>query len=170
MIPNLKNKDSNTAGTAGAHVGDTTSPKKSTTPSKRASIDTQVLEANEQSSCLSRTVEEILGAHPMSDDNFWGDTNPSDVSIDTMNSKEIMAGSHITEQHTHKYQGPVLSELLNVAPNKPQAYDLPQNHQLDFLNKLKDLNILSKMDIVTNNVTNTPATNFLSQENQEQFN
>ena len=37
-------------------------------------------------------------------DDFWGDTNPSDVFIVTMNSAEMMAGSHITELHIHKYK------------------------------------------------------------------
>ena len=40
-------------------------------------------------------VDEILGAHPVNDD-FWDNTNPTDVSIDTVNSEEKMAGSHIT--------------------------------------------------------------------------
>ena len=87
-----------------------------------------------------------------------------------MNSKEIIVGSHNTKQHTHKYQGFVPPELLNVTPNKPQAYDLPQNYQLDSPNKFKDLNISSKMDNVTNNVTNTPITDVLSQENQDYYN
>ena len=65
-------------------------------------------------------------------------------------------GSHITEEYTYKYQGPVPPELLNVAPNKPQTYDSPQNYKLDSPNKFNDLNILSK----TNNVTHTIGTNF----------
>ena len=39
----------------------------------------------------------------MDNDDYWGGTNPGDISIDTANSKEMMAGSHITEQHMHKY-------------------------------------------------------------------
>ena len=46
-------------------------------------------------------VEEILGAHDI-DDTFWENTNPTDVSIDTVNSEEQMAGSHITKFHTPK--------------------------------------------------------------------
>ena len=95
-------------------------------------------------SCLSRTVEEILGAHPMNDDGCWGGTNPGDVSIDTENSKEVMTGSHITELHTHKCEEAVPSELLNVVQNEPQAYDLAQNYQLDCSNKSKDSDILSR--------------------------
>ena len=92
-----EDKDSNTGTTAGAHVGDTTPPEESTATSRGASIDAHVSETNEQLSRPSRTVEGILGAHPMSDDDFWGGTNPGAVSIDTTNSKEMMAGSHITE-------------------------------------------------------------------------
>ena len=85
----------------------------------------------------------------MSDDKFWGGTNPGDVSIDTVNSKTMMTGSHITELHTHKCEEPVPPKLLNVVPNEPQTYDLAQNYQLNSSNKSKDSNILSK----TNNVT-----------------
>ena len=102
----------------------------------------------------------------MNDDDFWGSTNPSDVSIGTTNSDEIMAESHITELHTHKCEEPVPPELLNVIPNEPQAYDLAQNYHLNFSNKFKDLNILSK----TNNVTHTKVINLSSQENQDYYN
>ena len=64
----------------------------------------------------------------MVDDDFWGDTNPNDVSIDTENSKEIIEGGIITEQHTFKVQEHIQPELLNMTPYKPQAYDSPQNH------------------------------------------
>ena len=93
----------------------------------------------------------------MSYDDFWDGTNPGDVSIDTENSREMMVESHIAEQHTHRYQGPVPPELSNVAPNKPQAYDSPQNYHLDSSNKFKDLNIFSK----TNNVTQSTVTDLL---------
>ena len=99
--PKPEFKDSNIGDTADAHVGDTTTTKKSNTPSRGASISAQIFETNEQLSRPSRTVKEILGAHPMNNDNFWGNTNPGDVSIDTRNSKEIMSGSHITDLHTH---------------------------------------------------------------------
>ena len=41
-------------------------------------------------------IEQILGAHPI-DDDFRDNTNPTDVSIDTVNSGKQMAGSHITK-------------------------------------------------------------------------
>ena len=65
-----------------------------------------------------------MGAHPMNDNIFWGNINPSDVSINTRNNKEMMAGSHITELHTNKYKEPVPSELPNKVPIVPKVYDL----------------------------------------------
>ena len=88
------------------------------------------------------------------------------MPIDTSNSKEIMAGSHITKLHTHKCEEPVPPELLNEVPNVSQACDLAQNYQLDSSNKSKDLNILSK----TNNVTPTKGIGLFSQENQDYYN
>ena len=57
-------------------------------------------ETNVQLSNSLRTVEEITGVYPIDDDDFWGSTNPTDVSIGTANSKEMMAGSLIIEFHT----------------------------------------------------------------------
>ena len=110
--PKSKDKDSNTRDTAGAHVGDTTTTEESTAPDGGASIGAHILETNVQSSRSSRTVEEILGAHPMNDDNFWGGTNLGDVSIDTTNSKGMMTGSHIMELNTHEYKESISPELL----------------------------------------------------------
>ena len=43
-----------------------------------------------------------MGAHDV-DDIFWeNNTNPSDVSIDTVNSEELMAESHIIKFHIFK--------------------------------------------------------------------
>ena len=155
-----EDKDSNTGGTAGAHVENTTTPEESATPNGGASVGAHNLETNEQLSRPSRTVEEILGSHPTSDDNFWGGTDPGDVSIDTDNSKEMIVGSHITELHSHKSEEPVPPELLNVVPNEPQTYDLAQNYHLDSWNKSRDSNILSK----TNNVRHIKGSNLLSQK------
>ena len=55
-----RDKDNNTTGTAGAHVGDVTTPKNSTAPSREVSIDIHVLEATEQPSRLTRSVEDLL--------------------------------------------------------------------------------------------------------------
>ena len=86
--PKSEDKDSNTGGTTGAHVEDTTTTEESIPPSRTPSIGGHVSETNVQSSNSLRTMEEILGAHPIDDDNLWGNTNPTDVSIDTVNSEQ----------------------------------------------------------------------------------
>ena len=108
-------------------------------------------------------MEEISGAHPMDDDEFLDITNPTDVSIDAVNSEEMMAGSHITEFRTHKYEEPVTNELLNKVTNVPEVYDAVQKWHLDPSNKSKNSNILSK----TSNVTHTNDINLVSQKNQD---
>ena len=102
----------------------------------------------------------------MNDDDFWGDTNLGDVSIDTTNSEEIMTGSHITNLHTDEYKESVPPELLNKVPNLPQACDSAQKYQLHSLDKSKDSNMLSK----TNNTTHAKGINLLGQENQDYYN
>ena len=44
-----------------------------------------------------------MAAYPV-DDTIWNRSNPSDVSIDTANSAEIIAGSHITEGSTYAFE------------------------------------------------------------------
>ena len=95
-----EDKDSNTGGTAGAHIEDTTTTEEYNAPSGAPSIGIHVSEINLQSSRSPRTIEEILGVHSMNDDDFWSNTNPADVSIDTVNSKEMMAASHIIKSYT----------------------------------------------------------------------
>ena len=68
--PKSEDKNSNTGDTAGVHVGDTTITEESTPPSGGPSIGAQILETNVQLSRLLCTMEEILGAHPMNDDDF----------------------------------------------------------------------------------------------------
>ena len=110
-------------------------------------------------------MEEILWADHMNYDDFWGNTNPSDVSIDTTNSKEMMVGSHITELHTHEYDEPVPPELLNKVLNLSEVCNAVQKCQLNPLDKSKDWNMLSK----TKYVTHTNGINLLSQENQDYY-
>ena len=116
-----EDKDSNTDSTAGAHVKDTTTTKKSTALKRAPSIGAHVSETNVQSSNSPGTVEEILREHPIDDDDFRGNTNPTDVSIDKVNSEEIMVESHITEFHTSKQEEPVTTELLNKVLNVPEV-------------------------------------------------
>ena len=111
-----EDKDSNTGGTTGAHVEDTTTNEDSTAPSGGASLRAHVLDTNQELYRPSRKVDDILGAHPI-DDNFWGNTNPIDVSIDTAIIEEMMTGSHIIKFHTHEHEEPVTTELLNKVSN-----------------------------------------------------
>ena len=83
-----------------------------TAPSGGASLGAHVSEISQATSRPSHMVEEILGAHPI-DNNFWENTNPADVSINTVNSEEQMVGSYITEFHTHKDEQPVIADLLS---------------------------------------------------------
>ena len=62
----------------------------------------------------------------MNNDDFRGGTNPSDMSTDRKNSKEMMAGSHVIELHTHTNEYPVPPELLNKVPNVPEVCDSAQ--------------------------------------------
>jgi len=108
----------------------------------------------------------------MNGDEFWDNTNPGDVSIDTANSKEMMTGSHITKQHTYEYQGPNRPEL-DVASREPKSHDLSRNYQLDSSKKSKYSNTLSNILLtnkITNNVTNTTDNEVLDQENQDYYN
>ena len=99
-----KPEDSNTttSGTAGAHIEGTT-PQDSTAPSEGASIGAHVSETSQRTFRLARSVEELLAAHPV-DDAIWSHTNPSDVSIDTVNSAKIIACSHFTEDSTYAFE------------------------------------------------------------------
>ena len=84
--PNSEDKNNNTTGTAVAHVGDATTPEDSAASSRGASIDAHIVEAREQLSRSTRSIEDLFGAHPI-DDDIWGETNPCDVSIDSANRK-----------------------------------------------------------------------------------
>ena len=57
-----------------------------------------------------------LRAHPLNNE-FWDNTNPTDVSIHTVNSEEKMMGSHITKLHTHKDAQPVIADLTISPPS-----------------------------------------------------
>ena len=92
--------------------------EESTAPSGGASLGAHVSKTSQAPSRPSRTVDETLGAYPVNDD-FWGNTNPTDVSTNTANSEDMMAGSHITKFHTHEHEEPVTTELLNKISNTP---------------------------------------------------
>ena len=88
--PRSEDKDNIIDSTAEAHVEDTTTSKDTTTPSGGANLGAHISELSQATPRPSHTVEEILGAHPI-DDTLYENTNPADVSVDTMNSEEQMA-------------------------------------------------------------------------------
>ena len=110
--PKSEDKDNLTSGTTGAHVEDSTTIEDTANSSRDASLGAHVLETSQATSLPPRTVGQILATHP-TDDNFLGNTNPTDVSIDTVNSEEKMTGSHITEFHTPKDKIIVSENLLS---------------------------------------------------------
>ena len=110
--PKSGGKDSNAGGTAGAHIEDTTTNEDITTPSGGTSLGAYISETNQASSRQPCTVDEMLGAHTVNN-NFQDSTNPTDVSINTVNSEEKMTGSHITKFHTHQDEQPVKADLLS---------------------------------------------------------
>ena len=63
--------------------------------------------------------------------------------IATANSKEVMAGSHIMEQHTFKFHGSVQPELLNMTSYKPHVDDSFWDYNLVFLDNFNKWNILT---------------------------
>ena len=95
----------------------------------------------------------------MIDDAILVGTNPCLVSVDTANSKEVIAGSQITKQHTFKLCGSNHHKLLNVTTYEPREDDLSWNYDLDFLDYFSDWNILPNVNDTTNSGLNvTKAT------------
>ena len=97
-----------------------------------SSIGAHVSEAAKQPSRPTRSVGNLLGAHSI-DDAIWGDTDPCDVLIDTMNSAEIMASSHITEENTFTFRRSDQHKLLNIAANVPRKDGPLRYYEPDFL-------------------------------------
>ena len=112
--------DTSTSGTAGAHVGETATPKDTTVPSEGGSIGAHVSETSQRPFRPARSVEELLAAHPV-DDAIWSNSNPSDVSIDTANSAEILAGSHFTEDCAYAFERSYpfgVTDSLSIVPDE----------------------------------------------------
>ena len=107
----FEDKDYIMGGTYGENVEDTTTNEETTAPSGGASLGAHISETSQATSRPSRTIEEIVGAH-LIDDTFWNNTNPADVSVDTVDSEEQMAGSHITELDTPENKQIVLADIL----------------------------------------------------------
>ena len=124
--PKYVDKDINATGTTGAHIEDITTPEDSTTPSGGSSIGAHVSEVTEQLFWPTQFVEDMLGVHSIGDA-IWGGTNPCDVSVDTANSTEIMADSHIIEEQTFIFCRSDQDELLNMTSDEPCKENLLQD-------------------------------------------
>ena len=134
-----KYEDSNstTTGTTGVHVGEVTTPQDATAPSKGSSIGAHVSEIAEPVFLLAQSVEELLAAHPV-DDVIWSHTNPSDVSIDTANSAEIMTGIHITEGSTYTIHRSDPFGLLNTTSHVSHEDNVSWYDRSAFLDSFDD--------------------------------
>ena len=64
---NPRFEKSNTTGTASAHVGETATPKDSTTPSNESSIGAHVSEVEEHDALLTRSIQKVLATHAIDD-------------------------------------------------------------------------------------------------------
>ena len=70
-------------------------PKDSNVPNNGSSIGAHVSEVDKPDARLTQSVQKILATHTI-DDPIQNHTDACDVSIDTVNSAEALAGTHIT--------------------------------------------------------------------------
>ena len=80
-----------------------------------------------------------MAAHPV-DDAIWSHTNPSDVSIDTSNSAEIIAGSHITEDLTYAFERSDPFRLIDTPSHVSDEDDMSWYDGLAFFDSFTDSN------------------------------
>ena len=92
----LEDKDNNNTCNTGAHVGETTTPQDSSTPSNGLSIGAHVYDVTKPDVWPAQSIQDILAAHPI-DDSIWSHPNVCDISINTVNSTEALAGIHTGE-------------------------------------------------------------------------
>ena len=110
--PKYEDKDNNIIGTAGAHVGETTMPEDSNAPSNGSSIGAHVSEVDKPDTWPKQSVQEILATHAI-DGPIWDHTDACDVSFDTKNSAEALAGSHNTGGSTYTFRRSDLQDRIH---------------------------------------------------------
>ena len=167
--PKPEDKDNNATGTVGAHVGDITTPEDSIAPSGGSSIGVHVLEVTKQPSRPTQSVEDLSKAYSI-DDAIWGGTSTCDVSVDIANSKEVMAGSHITEEHIFIFRRSDQHELLNVTAHEPRKDDSFRDYDLYFLNNYHNWNKPPNVTDTKNSGMNIVGANFVNKEHQNYYN
>ena len=145
-IPNNPcNKGGTTMGTAGAHIGEVTTPQDSTASSDESSIGAHVSEIVELAFCPTRSVEELLVAHPV-DDAIWSHTNPRYMSIDTANIAEVIVGIHIMEGSTYTFQRSDPYRLLDATSHMSHEDDMSWYDGSAFLDSFDNSNELANTD------------------------
>ena len=132
-----EDSDTTTSSTAGAHIEGTT-PQDSTAPSEGASIGAHVSGIAQPIFRPTRSVKELLAAHPVNDA-IWSRSNPRDVSIDTANSAEIIAGSHITEGLTYAFERLDPYGLIDTASHVSHEDDMSWYYRSAFLDSFTDV-------------------------------
>ena len=96
-----------------------------------------------------------MAAHPVYDA-IWSHSNPSDVSINTANSAELIAGIHITEGLTYTFESLDPYRLLDTTSHVPHEDDMSWYDGSAFLDSFTDSNKSDDTigdDDVTNNST-----------------
>ena len=97
-----------------------------------------------------------MAAHPV-DDTIWSYTNPSNVSIDTANSAELIASIHITEGSTYTFHRSDTYGLFDTTSHVSHKDDVSCYDGSAFLDSFTDLIESANTDgddDVTNNYTN----------------
>ena len=133
-----------------------------TAPSEGASIGAHVSETLQRTFRPAQSVEELLAAHPV-DDAIWSHTNPSVVSIDTVNSAEIIAGSHITEDLTYAFERSYQFGLIDTPSHVSDEDDMSWYDGSAFLDSFTDFN--KSTDTFGDDVTHEST----SQSNKSDF-
>ena len=96
MNPNLKIRITTSQAPWVHTLEEITTPQDSNAPSN-GSIGTHVSEVSKPNTRPTQSDQEILATHAIND-LIWDHTNACDVSIDTVNSAEALASSHIVER------------------------------------------------------------------------
>ena len=89
------------------------------------------MEVAKQPSQPTQFVEDLLGTNFI-DDTIWSTTCLCDVSIDTVNSAEVI------EEHIFTFCRSDQHEFLNVIEHEPRKDDLSWYYDLDFLDSYHD--------------------------------
>ena len=103
-----------------------------------------------------------MAAHPINDA-IWSHINPSDVSIDTANSVELIAGIHITECSLYAFERSDPYGLLDTTSHVSHEDDMSWYDGSVFLDSFTDPN-KSEDTIGDNDVTQDSASGSINSD------